>query len=76
MRVQRVVMPSGTESATVLADGLVLVPADRFLAHLTAIDRSPTPSAPMPTICGTTSTSCTAVACSGIELCWRIWAGS
>ncbi|WP_211294207.1 site-specific integrase [Lentzea kentuckyensis] len=41
MRVQRVVMPSGTESATVLADGLVLDSADRFLAHLTAIDRSP-----------------------------------
>lgn len=34
-------MPSGTESATVLATGLVVEPADRFLAHLTAIDRSP-----------------------------------
>jgi hypothetical protein len=31
---------SGTESTTVLADGLVLDPADRFLAHLTVIDRS------------------------------------
>ncbi|TVT20333.1 tyrosine-type recombinase/integrase [Amycolatopsis acidiphila] len=41
LRVQRVVMPSGTESATVVADGLVLDPVDRFLAHLTAIDRSP-----------------------------------
>lgn len=41
LKVQRVVMPSGTESATVLADGLVLDAADRFLAHLTAIDRSP-----------------------------------
>lgn len=34
-------MPSGTESSTVLADGEVVDPADRFLAHLTAIDRSP-----------------------------------
>jgi integrase/recombinase XerD len=34
-------MPSGTESATVLADGLALDPVDRFPAHLTAIDRSP-----------------------------------
>ncbi|MFE3654131.1 site-specific integrase [Streptomyces sp. NPDC059152] len=34
-------MPSGTESTTVLADGAVVDPADRFLAHLTAIDRSP-----------------------------------
>src|SRR3979411_1921396 len=41
LRVQRVVMPSGTESTTVLADGQVVDPADRFLAHLTAIDRSP-----------------------------------
>ncbi|MBF6303017.1 tyrosine-type recombinase/integrase [Nocardia amamiensis] len=41
VRVQRVVMPSGVESATVLAGGLVVDSADRFLAHLTAIDRSP-----------------------------------
>lgn len=34
-------MPSGVESATVLAAGFVVEPADRFLAHLTAIDRSP-----------------------------------
>jgi site-specific recombinase XerD len=35
-------MSSGAESATVLAgDGLVVDPVDRFLAHLTAIDRSP-----------------------------------
>jgi integrase/recombinase XerD len=34
-------MPAGVESATVLAKGLVVEPADRFLAHLTAIDRSP-----------------------------------
>jgi len=40
-RVQRLVMPSGTESSTVLGDGVVVDPADRFLAHLTAIDRSP-----------------------------------
>jgi integrase/recombinase XerD len=39
--VQRVAMPSGTVSATVLADGAVVDPVDRFLAHLTAIDRSP-----------------------------------
>lgn len=41
VRVQRLVMPSGMESTTVLADGLVVDPVDRFLAHLTAIDRSP-----------------------------------
>jgi hypothetical protein len=41
LRVQRVVMPSGTESATLLRDGVVVGPADRFLAHLTAIERSP-----------------------------------
>ncbi|WP_406291927.1 site-specific integrase [Embleya sp. NBC_00896] len=40
-RVQRLVMPSGTESMTVLAGGVVVGPADRFLAHLTAIERSP-----------------------------------
>jgi site-specific recombinase XerD len=41
VRVQRLVMPSGTESMTVLVDGLVVDPVDRFLAHLTAIGRSP-----------------------------------
>jgi site-specific recombinase XerD len=41
VRVQRLVMPSGTESTTVVAEGLVVDPVDRFLAHLTAIDRSP-----------------------------------
>jgi Phage integrase, N-terminal SAM-like domain len=41
VRVQRVVMPSGVESATVVADGDVVDCADRFLAHLTAIERSP-----------------------------------
>ncbi|WP_433685688.1 site-specific integrase [Nocardia sp. CA-119907] len=41
VRVQRVVMPSGEESATVLAGGLVVESVDRFLAHLTTIDRSP-----------------------------------
>jgi integrase/recombinase XerD len=35
VRVQRVVMPSGVESATVLRDGLVVEPIERFLAHLT-----------------------------------------
>lgn len=39
--VQRVVMPSGVESATVLRDGEVIECVDRFLAHLTAIERSP-----------------------------------
>lgn len=34
-------MPSGTESSTVLVSGMVVDPVDRFLAHLTAIDRSP-----------------------------------
>jgi integrase/recombinase XerD len=41
LRVQRVVMPSGAESATVLRDGVLVEPADRYLAHLTAIERSP-----------------------------------
>lgn len=41
VRVQRVVMPSGTESFTVVTDGDVVDPVDRFLAHLTAIERSP-----------------------------------
>ncbi|OKJ21381.1 hypothetical protein AMK22_34790 [Streptomyces sp. CB01580] len=40
-RVQRLVIPSGGESSTVLANGVVVDPVDRFLAHLTAIDRSP-----------------------------------
>jgi integrase/recombinase XerD len=34
-------MPSGVESATVLRDGSVVEPIERFLAHLTAIERSP-----------------------------------
>jgi site-specific recombinase XerD len=34
-------MPSGIESTTVLADGQIVESVDRFLAHLTAIDRSP-----------------------------------
>jgi len=34
-------MPSGAESATVLRRGSAVDPVDRFLAHLTAIDRSP-----------------------------------
>lgn len=43
MRVQRLVMPvTGAESWTVLDDGLAtLEPAERFLAHLAAIERSP-----------------------------------
>ena len=41
LRVQRVVMPSGVESATVLRGGMTVDPVDRFLAHLTAVDRSP-----------------------------------
>jgi hypothetical protein len=34
-------MPSGTESTTLLTDGAVVESVDRFLAHLTAIERSP-----------------------------------
>jgi hypothetical protein len=34
-------MPSGKESSTVLADAAVVDPVDRFLAHLSAIERSP-----------------------------------
>lgn len=41
VRVQRVIMPSGQESATLLRDGDVVDCVDRFLAHLTAIERSP-----------------------------------
>src|SRR5688500_3706446 len=41
VRVQRVVMPSGVESATLVHDGVVGDPVDRFLAHLTAVERSP-----------------------------------
>jgi integrase/recombinase XerD len=41
VRVQRVVMASGAESSTVLSDGLVIEPVEQFLAHLSAIERSP-----------------------------------
>ena len=43
MRVQRVVMPvTGAESWTVLGDdGAVLAPAEAYLAHLAALERSP-----------------------------------
>ena len=43
MRVQRLLMPvTGIESWTVLDDDVVMVePAERFLAHLSAIERSP-----------------------------------
>jgi integrase len=43
VRVQRLVVPvTGVESWTVLDDDLVMVePAERFLAHLSAIERSP-----------------------------------
>ena len=34
-------MPSGVESATVLRGGMTVDPVDRFLAHMTAVDRSP-----------------------------------
>ena len=40
-RVQRVLMSSGVESATVVRDGDVVGCVERFLAHLTAIERSP-----------------------------------
>ncbi len=42
MRVQRMVMPDGTESWTVLDDGDPVQPVEAFLAHLQALDRSPT----------------------------------
>lgn len=41
VRVQRVLMSSGVESATVVRDGEVVGCVDRFLAHLTAIEKSP-----------------------------------
>jgi len=42
MRVQRVVMPGGAESWTVLNDdGVPVPPVEAFLAHLQALDRSP-----------------------------------
>lgn len=43
MRVQRVVMPEGSESWTVLDDeGVPVPPVEAFLAHLQAVGRSPT----------------------------------
>lgn len=41
IRVQRVLMSSGVESATVVRGGDVVECVDGFLAHLTAIERSP-----------------------------------
>lgn len=41
IRVQRVLMSSGVESATVVRNGDVVECVDRFLAHLTAIEKSP-----------------------------------
>jgi hypothetical protein len=41
VRVQRVVMPFGGESSTLLSDGVVVEPVERFLAHLTSIERAP-----------------------------------
>jgi integrase/recombinase XerD len=41
LRVQWVIMPSGVESATLRREGVVVDPVDRYLAHLTAIERSP-----------------------------------
>lgn len=43
MRAQRVVMPDGAESWTVLDDaGDIVAPVEAYLAHLQALDRSPT----------------------------------
>ncbi len=43
MRVQQVLMPDGAESWTVLGDaGDVVAPIEAYLAHLQALDRSPT----------------------------------
>ncbi len=43
MRAQRVVMPDGSESWTLLEDtGDVVAPVEAYLAHLQAMDRSPT----------------------------------
>jgi hypothetical protein len=43
MRVQRVLMPDGAESWTVLDDGgEPVLQVEAFLAHLQALDRSPT----------------------------------
>lgn len=43
VRIQRVVMPvTGTESWTVIGDdGVVVAPAERYLAYLSALERSP-----------------------------------
>ena len=42
MLVQRVLVPGGTESWTLLGDdGEVVEPAERYLAYLAAIERSP-----------------------------------
>jgi len=43
MRVQQVLMPDGAESWTVLdGAGEVVTPVEAYLAHLGALDRSPT----------------------------------
>jgi len=43
VRVQLVVMPDGAESWTLLdGDGGVVAPVEAYLAHLQALDRSPT----------------------------------
>ena len=47
MRVQRVLMPDGSESWTVLGDDGAPVPAvEEFLAHLHALDRARRHSGP------------------------------
>ena len=66
LRVQRVVMPSGVESATLLRGGVVVGPIDRFLAHLRPSVVHRTRCGPMPMICGTISNSWKAESCNGI----------
>lgn len=41
MRVQRVVMPSGPESWTLVGASGVVEPVERFLVHMSAVERSP-----------------------------------
>lgn len=41
MRVQRVAMPSGAESWTLLGSSGVVEPVERFLVHMSAVERSP-----------------------------------
>jgi hypothetical protein len=76
VRVQRLLMPSGVESATVVRDGDVVDCADRFLAHLTAIERSPNTVRAYATTCATSSPFSSHDVSRGMPSSWRTSASS